>query len=356
MGIYKLSEPKENSEDWILMIDESIEFGHEKLLVILGIKESSIDFSRALHFHDMKCMTLKASDSWKGEDIKKVLEGLTGELGTIKYVVADMGNAIKNALGLLSIPHVVDVNHKFSWFVKQLYKDDIVFKSYMEKLARLRGSLSLSNMSHILPPQQRANSRYMNLLPIFKWGMAILKMIGSDTADPEEKKMMMFVKDYESLIIQTYQLIEIANGIQEILKNNGLSKESIQESLDTFEGVTEGKTLELKEMIAKYLSYTLMQTENSEKILCSSDILESSFGRYKNYISDNVSVGITDLSLSIPAFGSKLGKDEVLQAMEKIKVSKINDWKTENIGDTQTKKRRASLKMERRKKKKCCDF
>jgi hypothetical protein len=350
MGIYKLAQIHEKSDDWILMIDESIEFGHEKLLVILGIREANIDFGRALNYYDMNCLKLKVSCSWKGEDIKKVLDELSLKIGTIKYVVADMGNSIKKALKLSSIIHIQDVNHKISWFIKELYKDDAIFKSYTEKLAYLRGSLCLSSMSHLLPPQQRVNSRYMNLKPIFDWGMAILQMLESETSNPSEKERVLHIRDFEALIRQTHQLIEIANSIQEILKINGLSEQTKADCLNYFDCVTDSRILKFKDMIEEFLTKMINSVEGDNKILCSSDILESSFGKYKNYISDNISIGITDLSLSIPAFGSELEQGNIKKAMEGVKVKQIKEWKTENIGHTQLMKRRESLKMGGRKK------
>ncbi len=340
----------EKSDDWILMIDESIEFGHDKLLVILGIRETKIVFGQALQYRDMTCLKLAASSSWKGEDIKKVLDEPTFQVGTIKYVVADMGNSIKKALRLSSITHVEDINHKISRFIKELYKDDPVFRAYCEELAYLRGSMGLSNMSHILPPQQRVNSRFMNLKPIFEWGMAILKMLESETSNASEKEKMLFIKDYEPLIRQTQQLIEIGNHIQEILKTKGLSKKTKTDCLNLFDQVSDNRTLKFKDMINAFLSEMIKAVEESNKILCSSDILESSFGKYKNYISDNISVGITDLSLAIPAFGSKLEQEEIKKAMEGVKVNQIKEWSNINIGNTQTKKRRESLKMGGKKK------
>jgi len=349
MGVYKLSQTKEKAADWIIMIDESIEFGHDKLLVILGIRESDIDFSRALQYHDMECLMLKASGSWKGEEIGEVIEGLSSQIGTIKYAVADMGNSIKKALRISSIKHVEDVNHKLSWFIKELYKDDKDFNAYTKQLSYLRGVLGFSNLSHILPPQQRVNSRYMNLKPIFEWGMAVLGMLDNEKANPSEKDKMSFVKGYESLIKETCQLIGIANNIQEILKNNGLSEKTKEECLKLFESVTDDRTLKFKGMVNEYLENTVLSVAMDTRILCSSDILESSFGKYKNYISDNISVGITDLSLCIAAFGSKLEQEEIKNAMESIKVSRVKEWGVANIGHTQTKKRHLSLKMGRRK-------
>lgn len=266
-GIYFLNSQKEKSDDWIILIDESVEFGNDKLLVILGIREAHIDFSRPLNYQDVTCLKLIASSSWTGEQINEVINGLTTEIGNIKYAVADMGNAIKKALRLASIPHAHDINHKLSWFIKELLKDDTDFQAYSKKLARLRGSMPLSKVSYILPPQQRVHSRFMNLKPIFDWGESILELI-----------------------------------------------------------------------------------KNTDKILCSSDILESSFGKYKNYISKNKSVGITDLSLTIPAFLGKHKNEEITKALESVKTQDIKQWGKDNMGESLTRKRQMALKMEGRKK------
>ena len=349
LGIYKLTQTKELADNWILMIDESIEFGHDKLLVILGIRESNIDFSRALQYQDMECLLLKASSSWKSEEIKTVLDELVFQIGGIKYIIADMGGSIKKAIRLSVLIHVEDVNHKLSWFIKELYKNDEDYRTYSKQLSYLRGVLGFSNLSHILPPQQRCNSRYMNLKPIFEWGIAILNMLEDDTANPLEKEKMLFVKNYETLIRETQQLIIIANNIQEILKNNGLSEITRKKCLSLFENITDHRTLKFKEMVNEYLETTVKSIKGNNTILCSSDILESSFGKYKNYISDNISVGITDLSLCIAAFGSKLEQDEIKKALENVKVKRVKEWSAANIGHTQTKKRQESLKMGRRK-------
>jgi len=66
--------------------------------------------------------------------------------------------------------------------------------------------------------------------------------------------------------------------------------------------------------------------------------LNEIFSKYKNYISDNISIGITDLSLSIPAFESKLEQEEIKKAMEGVKVKQIKEWSITNTGHTQTKK------------------
>lgn len=337
---------KEEADDWIIMIDESVEFGNHKLLLILGVRESHIDFSRPLNYSDVFCLKLLASDSWTGEQIRVIINDLTLEIGEIKYAVADMGNAIKKSLQLDSIPHVHDINHKFSWFIKQLLKDDDEFKAYCKKLAHLRGSMPLSKLAYLLPPQQRVNSRYMNLKPIFDWGMSVLNAIELGRLSVLEKeKLVPIVAQHKKLIQQIAELIRISNKAQEIVKTNGLSEKTKRECMLLFAENTEDRIVRFKAMIDMYFCETQSIVKSTDKILCSSDILESSFGKYKNYISKNKSVGITDLSLSIPAFCGKRKNEDIRHAMEKIKTKKIKEWSESYLGESITSKRNKVLKV-----------
>ena len=45
--------PIKKTNDWVLIIDESIAVGHERLLVIYGVRTSQIDFNRALTYNDL---------------------------------------------------------------------------------------------------------------------------------------------------------------------------------------------------------------------------------------------------------------------------------------------------------------
>ncbi len=49
VGCYQVLSTKPKSDDWVIIIDESIQIGAEKLLLILGVRESEMDFNKALN-------------------------------------------------------------------------------------------------------------------------------------------------------------------------------------------------------------------------------------------------------------------------------------------------------------------
>ncbi|VAX19083.1 hypothetical protein MNBD_IGNAVI01-540, partial [hydrothermal vent metagenome] len=62
--------------------------------------------------------------------------------------------------------------------------------------------------------------------------------------------------------------------------------------------------------------------------------------KYKGYINNNRSIGITGLSLTIPAFISDFtNKDEVIKAMQNTKTMDVEKWRNQNIGKSLLKRR-----------------
>ena len=48
--------PLKKADDWIIITDESVSIGQERLLVVLGIRRSEIDFTRSLKMQDLKTL------------------------------------------------------------------------------------------------------------------------------------------------------------------------------------------------------------------------------------------------------------------------------------------------------------
>ncbi len=62
-GLYHIEREITKFNDWVIILDESIEFGNDKMLVVLGIREQAINYSKALQYQDLECLALKISSS-----------------------------------------------------------------------------------------------------------------------------------------------------------------------------------------------------------------------------------------------------------------------------------------------------
>lgn len=350
-GYHELCKAKEIGDDWVVILDESVQFGQNKLLVVYGIRQCDIDFSRPLIYRDLVTLALISKSSWNGDDIKEVLLDVEKRIGSIRYAVADQGNSIRKALKLLNIPHVYDLTHCISLIVEHIYKEDPQFQEYTKKMAHLRGTQALGKMAHVLPPLQRCKARFMNLRPISDWGTSVLTLLDSQLGNfSEEKASLAWVGAYRELIGELDVLNKIINEIQSLLKQNGLSKDNFQICKQILEQASTGRLIQFKNVITNHFEESINGLPQLDHILCSSDILESSFGKYKNYLQDNPMVGITNLCLSIAAFTGTMNEDEIKLAFETTKVVQIKEWALSNIGKTTLAKRMEVLKKKRVKK------
>jgi hypothetical protein len=52
LGYYKLTRQKEKADDWIWIVDHTVQWGKEKCLLILGIRQSKLPKSETNLFHE----------------------------------------------------------------------------------------------------------------------------------------------------------------------------------------------------------------------------------------------------------------------------------------------------------------
>lgn len=348
VGLFSMQPPIEKSNDWVLIMDESIAVGHERLLVMYGIRASQIKFGKALTYNDLTPLFIKSSHIWTAEIIKKEIEKLIEKWGNIKYFVADGGNAICKCISLLGKEHIYDVTHKMAWILKSIYEKDEAFIKYTKEMAQMRYKGVCSDIAHIIPPKQRFNSRFMNLDILSDWGLKALNCHKSSEVGSKIYESLAWVKQYEGLIKELDTINKYLTQIKALLKTKGMSKKTVNKSSKILKEQSLNANIQyFKNNLLKYLEGTLRQLPKEKKILCTSDIIESSFGKYKNYMSQNSMAGITDLSLCLASFTNKLDETNIKAGLEKTRMKDLKEWSMENIGETNFLKRKRALKINR---------
>ena len=351
IGLYSLHPPNEKADDWVLIIDESIAIGHERLLVIYGVRTSQMDFKRALTYQDLTPLFIKSSNKWTGDIIKKEIDKIIEKQGRVKYIVADGGNAICKSIELLSNTHVYDITHKIAWLLKKMYGKEDIFINYTKEMAQMRFKAACSDVSHIIPPKQRMDSRFMNLDILSDWGMKALNCLELSKKDSKIFNWLYWLNDYKDLIKELSTINMIIAEIKTIFKTTGLSRKSIKMANMIFlkrgQKTKNARIKYFKQNIMEYLEDTFAQLPEEKIILCTSDIIESSFGKYKNYVSQNPMAGITDMALSLATFTSLLDAGKVKEGLENTKMVDLKKWSKENIGETNISKRKRAMTISR---------
>ncbi|MDR1882086.1 MAG: hypothetical protein LBR26_04810 [Prevotella sp.] len=124
--------------------------------------------------------------------------------------------------------------------------------------------------------------------------------------------------------------------ISVLLKNNGLNRKTRKACPDILKSSPKsGKQKIFNAMFIEYMDYNMNQISTKKRtLMCTSDVIETVFGRYKNELNQNPANGITDMALIIPAMTSDLNREEIMKAIDASTVKQINQWQKDNLCDS----------------------
>ena len=347
-GFHALTSPKPWARDWVVILDTSIQMGQEKVLVILGIRQRDIDFSRPLVFTDLVPLAIVVRRSWTGESVRDELEKLQLQIGKVSYAVADHGSELRKGLRLAGIRHLHDITHALALLVEKLYKEDQRYKAFCAKLSDMRARLSQSEAAHVAPPLQRKKSPYQNIRPLVEFACMCLDFLDSpEAASPEHSRAVEetgWMRGFKELLAELKALSEAIDAMEKVLKHRGLSATTAKECQKILSGFTEPRLVEFGHKFMAGLRESLALVTNHRRLLCTSDIIESIFAAYKNFVSNNKMAGVTKLVLAMAAMTCDLTEESTKECMEKVTVKQVREWGEEFVGQTLYQKRRQMKK------------
>jgi hypothetical protein len=326
----------DKTQEWVFIIDESISMGSEKILLILGLPINEWSFSKSLTKEDVRVMSVQVDKEWKAEQINEQLETLR-KTHNVTQVVCDNGNNLKKALKLASLAHVPDCTHLMANALAHQYQKDEGYLALSGGAGALRKKWFLSKKVIYIPPVQRTKARFQNIFPTIEWARGILLQWEHVPADV--KTELAFVKQQESLVEEMFEQISILLCISKILKNKGLNQDNKEQIELIMDFLTTRSGLSIKEEISDYLNSLSPLLKNGKTILCCSDIIESYFGKFKNKINPKSPNGMTEFVLTIANFGVPFEKEEIKEALEKVKCIDMKSWVKNKASLTQQKQK-----------------
>lgn len=184
IGIYELTREKERRDDWIFIVDFTLELGKQKALVILGIPQDNFveivaNNKKGLSHEDVEVLAIEIMNSTRGELIEKALDRVSEKVGTPIQIVADNSSDLARGIKLYSQKHpsliyTHDVTHGMALLLKYQLDSDDRYQSFIQKCTVCRQRLQQTELYFLAPPAQRSQCRYFNIERLTDWGINLL--------------------------------------------------------------------------------------------------------------------------------------------------------------------------------------
>lgn len=364
IGLFELKREKEKRDDWIWIIDLTVELGTEKCLVILGIKESKIKsiktgINKCLNHEDVEVLTIKIMSSTRGELVKEILVELGEKIGIPRQIISDKGSDLFKGIKLyqsenVQVMHSHDITHKMALLMKKELECEEKYVSFSQKCNVTRQKLQQTKNSYLMPPNQRSKSRYLNLDDLIKWGKNIIKYLkkleNKQELKVEELKMLKelsWVKEYIEELDLWKKMLRETRGIEEKVKKEGLNKKIVEEYCDKNRELKKNKNeLILREKIEEYLVEEVKNIEENETLIISSDVIESIFGKYKLFSKKGPLKEIRRMILAIPLSTIKITRELVKKGLSMVKNIDVEKWEKDIFGSSMLSQRKKAFNFD----------
>jgi hypothetical protein len=353
VGYYKLKRVKSITDDWMVLIDASIQMGEKKCVVILGAPLASLCKinNRILTFEDLEVLSIHIVPTVNSLVINEMLIKVASVVGKISAICSDRGSDILCGVKYFQkispeTRHIADTAHRVSNFLEASLETDLRWKKFRELVTLARRKMQNSLIPGALPPSPRTKARYMNVDMLIKWAADMLVLLDQGVSNPgldidELRKYLEWLFCYRNDIEYWNRIIEIGKAARHVVRIEGIHMNIV----DSFEQAISlmkigARELQFANQLTEFLLSQSKGIKFGEWFIGSSEILESLFGKIKYMEREQRAFGFTSLLLAAMAAVGPLDEKIVAEAMESVKRSDIDKWAAEEIGQSVQAQRR----------------
>lgn len=354
IGLFLLTCEKEKADDWVWMMDHTIQLGPYKCLIIVGVRLSAWEADRRpLRHEDMTLLNLTPMEQSTGEAVHEQLQATLAKTGTPQAIVSDGGSDLKRAMELFheeypDVRHVYDIKHKMALLLKKELEHDERWAQFVKQANQTKLGTTQTSLAFLNPPGLKTKARYMNLDSLVSWGRRALAYLDSpgDASQPpvdrqKLKEKLGWLRSYRNALERWSELLAIAHAAERSVQTEGIHSlicDELRVQLEPSVRTTAGRRM-LRDLL-RFLAEQSSEMRAGERLIGSTEVLESIIGKYKRLQGTHSKGGMTAMLLSIGAAIGTTTPSIIHQALEAVRTADVAAWCHKHLGVTLQSQRR----------------
>lgn len=344
-------------DDWLWIVDHSNQIGTQKCLLVLGVQQSKLPpVGTPLRLKDMKVLGLIPSEKCDRESVGEVYRQIAEKYGIPRAVLSDGAVELREPVNRLKTKgkaaiSIRDLKHFLANRLERLLSKDQPYEEFLRELAKTRSSIQQTELSHLTPPVMRQKARFMNLAPLLQWANMTLwhlKHPASQTragiTDERIKEKLAWLEKYEADLVKWTSYQTIMSTALTFINKHGLQQDTSRELRSLLKPLATPATKALLKQIIKFIQIYEKKLYLNERLPMSSEIIESSFAKFKALEQNHARSGLTQLVLAIPCLFKATTAKEIVSAFAKTKVRHTQVWLKEHLPETHDARRQTAYR------------
>ena len=355
-GVAAIEEPIEPADDWVWMADHSNQIGPEKALAIIGLRASKMPPPGvALTHQDVRVLAVEPGVSWKKEDVARAYKKLADKIGAPLALLVDGATELRDGAEVLQklrekVLTLGDFKHYAANVLKKIVGEHERFDTFMTQVGRTRSAIQQTELGHLTPPSPRPKARFMNLAATLRWAQMVLwQMEHPDSKARREitvarlEEKLGWLREYRDEISRWSACQAVVSASVTFINEQGL-----------FQGAARQLAAELNSLpscedsraVADRLLAFVRQSEEKltegQRLPLSTEILESSFGLFKQLERQHSKGGFTSLLAAFGALLKPATPESIRRDFARVSVKQMRTWVAENLKTTLASKRQTA--------------
>jgi hypothetical protein len=348
IGLYQLQRPLEKADDWVWIVDHTIQIGELKALLIVGFRLSAWQQqeTRTLTYSDVDLVGLWPVRNSPGEVIASQCESAMARTGLPKLIISDDARDLHRGFALFQEQHgevawIYDIKHKTASLLKRELQNDPVWTEFAKRANVMKRQVYLTELAFANPPQQRGKARYMSVDRLVTWGNRLLQWlekprpIGRELTASRIAEKIGWLRDYREPLQQWTQAMQVIETVETLVRREGYHAGSEAELRDRLPAVEAGSlAARLRGDLLDFVKQQALLAPKCERLPGSSEVLESIIGKYKNLQGEHGQFGATSMLLAIGAFVGRLTLRCIQTALQTAQGTVLDEWCRTYLGST----------------------
>lgn len=352
IGLDRIENAKKTSGG-IWIADHTNQIGREKVLTVLRVRKSKIPRpGKALRLKDVEVLALVPATEWKRTDVAKVYQAIEARYGVPRAVESDGAVELREPVENLGKPKqkplvIRDPKHFLANRLEALLSKDPEYQKFTQKLGWARSALQQTELAHFIPPGIKPKSRFMNLAPTLHWAQAMLLHLEhpetqsrKGIAESRMEEKMGWLRDFAPRVQQWQACQQLICTALTFINQQGIfpgATKAFQKLVAADHGNPQSQKL-LSDVVAFFQEHE-DKLEPGERLPMSTEIIESSFSRYKQLEKQHSKMGFSSLLLTYPTLLRKTTPAEVKASFARVRVADVQEWGKTHLSNTYASKR-----------------
>jgi hypothetical protein len=363
LGLWALLRPLPRADDWAYLIDHTVQIGTTKCFAVVGLRLSEWP-DRCLGHGDVRLIELAAMEPSTAATVQQALERAAGRTGPPRLIVSDQGGDVLGGIDRYGRDHpgtvaTCDVAHQGASRLRRSLEADERWAAFVARLGVTKARLQQTPLACCIGPRLRPKARFMNLAAPLRWARWCLRLLdgslpgdrplterqravleGIDAAELETR--LGWLREYREAVEQWSQWHEVIQVVVRQVRRHGIDRDTVAELRRQLGALELGASA--REVAETMLGFVADQAWvarlGGERLIGSTEVLESLFGAFKGLQGQQSESGVTGLMLVLGALVSRWTPEEIERALEATPWKAVESWVEDQIGMTVQSQRR----------------